>query len=146
MAVKAGNEGEGEMEKGTEDVVLDTSFILTALKFRIDLFTELPEAIDRPHRIIILDSVANELEKLGARINGKEAKLALELLKLHDKKYEIVRSKKGNAGNADLSILDYASTHAGCTVCTQDRGLREKLKNFGARIMVIKGKKAIKYA
>ena len=59
-------------------IILDTNFIVTALKFKIDLFSELRKALDFQYEIFILDKTIDELKKL-------KATLALKIINLDSK-------------------------------------------------------------
>ena len=109
--------------------ILDTSFILTAVRQKIDFFHELEM---RGFSVMIPDLVLRELGNLSVR---KEAALALAILK--KSKFQTV-SVKGK--NVDSAIINYAREHPKTAVATLDREIKKKTKNTK---IVIKQKKLI---
>ena len=106
-------------------VILDTSFILTAVKQKIDFFDKLEkEGIS----VIIPEQAIKELEGLGA-------KLALKILNLNS--FKIV---KFPGKDADTAIINFAKKNPKALVATLDQGMMKKLKN---RKMIIRQKKKI---
>lgn len=105
-------------------ILLDTSFLLTAIRYKLDIFTEL-----KGHELIVLEPIKLELENL---INGKkkgnlEAKIALELIKRNK-----IKIKK-----TELKEADDALANENGVVATQDKKLKKRLK----RIITIRQKK-----
>lgn len=105
---------------------MDTSFIISAIKNKIDIFSEL-----LGERIIIPSQVISELE----RVNQDNAKLALEILKVND--YEEIDLGKGHV---DKLIIRFAKENPKTIVATLDREIKKKVKNLK---LVIRGKKKI---
>ena len=108
--------------------LLDTNFLVIPGLFRIDVFREL-EKFGKPE-LYTLDLVVKELET----IRSKHSKLGLELLKKHK-----VRVLSSELSNADKEIIRIAPE--GFVVCTQDKGLIEKLKKKGAKVITLRQKK-----
>jgi|SRR3989344_7163584 len=108
-------------------VILDTNFILTALKYKIDIISELNRLIDTEFKVAVLDKTLHELKgkKLG--------KLALELI---DRlKFKVIETRiKGNVDSILLTMKD-------AIVATQDKRLKEKLKNRKITVITIRQKK-----
>jgi len=115
-------------------VVLDTSFLLDLVKFRVEVdevFTLLGRC-----ELIVPDAVVEELRKLAcsAGQSGRLAKLALHLIER--KNMEIVESKERSADAAILSLIG-----KNVVVATDDRKLRQKLKSLHQRTIFIRAKK-----
>jgi len=110
-------------------ILLDTSFLLTAIKYKVDIFDEL-----KSNELIILDGVKKELETLiKTKKKGKlEAKIALELIKKNR-----VKIKKSKIKSVDDSLV--AEKYA---VATQDRELKKRLKN--RKVITIRQKRLVK--
>jgi rRNA-processing protein FCF1 len=106
-------------------VILDTSFILTAVRQKVDFF-EIIES--RGFQILIPEQVFKELRGLGAE-------LALKIVR--SKKFKLV-SLQGK--DADSAILKFAKKNPMTVVATLDEGLKKKLKN---RKMIIRQRKKI---
>ncbi|GIU68229.1 MAG: hypothetical protein KatS3mg001_079 [Candidatus Pacearchaeota archaeon] len=107
------------------EVVLDTSFILIAVKQKVDFFEKIE---NEGFKCIIPLQVFKELKNLGAR-------LALKII-LKNKFY--ILNIKGK--DADEAILKYAKKNPNAIIATMDQGLIKKLKN---RKMIIRKIKKI---
>jgi len=105
--------------------LLDTNFILTCIKQKIDFFEELKFM---GFEVIIPDKVIDELKKL-------KQTSALKLLEKNNFK-EIILAEK----NTDNSIINYANKNPEILVATLDKELNNKLKN---RKIIIRGKKKL---
>jgi len=110
-------------------ILLDTSFLLTAAKYKVDIFEKL-----KGHELVILDGVKRELETLiKTKKRGKlEARIVLELLKKNK-----VKIKKSKIKDVDDSLV--AEKDA---IATQDRELKKRLKN--RKIITIRQKRLVK--
>ncbi len=111
-------------------ILLDTSFLLTAVKYKVDIFEKL-----KGHELVVLNGVKRELETLiKAKKRGKlEAKIVLELLKKN--KVKIKKSKIRSVDDALVAEKNYV-------IATQDRELKRKLK--GKKIITIRQKRLVK--
>lgn len=106
-------------------VILDTSFILSAVKQKIDFFHELETT---GFKILIPDLVLREIEtisksnKNGSR--GENAKLAMKIIKKG--KYEKIKLP---GKRVDESIIRLAKSDSEIVVATLDREIKNKIKN-----------------
>jgi uncharacterized protein len=107
--------------------IIDTNFIITCLKQKIDFFEEL-ELIGI--QIIIPNQVIDELKK-------NKSNLALELLKKEKLFFKKVNLGKGHV---DKRIIDYAQENPDVLIATLDRGIKSRIKN---KKIVIRGKKKL---
>src|SRR3989338_7313752 len=109
-------------------IVLDTNFLITALKFRIDIFDDIEKICDFDYEVAVLDKSLDEL-------NGKpNEKLIRALIK--DKKVKVIKT---NTRDYVDDIL--ASLKGEYIIATQDIGLRKRLK--GKPIILIRQKKSL---
>ena len=106
-------------------VILDTSFILTCIKQKIDFFEMLEH---EGFQIVVPNQVIDELMGLGAQ-------LALNILGKN--KFTIV---KFPGKDADAAILKFSRKNPLAIVATLDRELQKKIKNHK---MIIRQKKKI---
>ena len=115
-------------------VVLDTNFILTSIRNKIDF----PEEIKfKGMQILIPQQVIGEIKKI---IDSKkklrfreEAKLALKILeKIPFKKIDLKEK------NVDKGIVKFAEKNKTIIIATLDRELKRKIKN---QKLMIRGKK-----
>ncbi len=114
------------------DVLLDTSFMVTAFADRIDVSAELLK-FGRP-KLFVLDLVVGELEKLAGG-NGKDAAAARMSLDYIKRRHAaVIRTKPGNT---DKRIIEY-SLNRNMTVCTVDAELRDSLRRGGMEVITIR--------
>lgn len=116
-------------------IILDTNMLLVPVQFNVDIFDEIDRLIEGKYQIVTLDLVVNELKKM-AKSNSKDAKAAkvgLELIK--NKKVKIVKSKIRNTDNA---IIQLANNNI---VATNDKLLRQKLRNKNIKTIYLRNKK-----
>ncbi len=113
-------------------ILLDTNFLIAAVKYRIDLFSEL-----EGHELFLSVPVLKELAMLskGAGKTALAARLSLKLAK--SKGLKTLNAK----GTADAALLSLSLS--GYTVGTQDRELREKIRKAGGKTALIRQKKYI---
>ena len=110
-------------------VVLDTDFILEALKNRIDVKVELARIMDYNYEICVLDRTLDELKgKKGEKL----ARTFIEGLKI------IVTTRDNIVDELLFGLEDII-------VATQDRGLKEKLKNRNIAVITIRQKKFLRF-
>ncbi len=106
-------------------VILDTSFILTCMKQKIDFFYWLKtDGI----KIIIPEQALRELEGLGAE-------LALRMINMNN--FELIRIP---GKDADMAIINFARKNSDVIVATLDQGLKKRIKN---RKLIIRQKKKL---
>lgn len=106
-------------------VILDTSFILSAVAKKIDFFDKIGDLGLQP---VVPEQALRELKGLGAH-------LALEVL--GKRKFSIV-SFPGK--DADAAIIAFAKKNPEAIIATLDAGLKRKTKN---RKLVIRGQKKL---
>ena len=104
-------------------IILDTSFILTCLKQKIDFFEELVG-----EEILIPIQVINEIKRF-------DNKLALRLLEKN--KFQKIDLGKGHT---DKRIIKLAKENPNVIVATLDKEIKNKTKN---QKLIIRGKKKL---
>lgn len=108
-------------------IILDTNFIITCVKQKIDFFEELKLM---GFRIIIPLQVITELEKL-------KRTLELKLLEEHKEQFTTVRFKKGYV---DKGMMEFSKKYPKAVVATLDSALKNNITN---PIMVVRRKKKL---
>ena len=115
-------------------VLLDTNFIISCAKQRIDFFHEIPLM---GLEIIIPKQVFDELKLLSKSKEGalirEGADLALKLLNRN--KFTSVKLKRNDV---DKGIIEMAESDSDLIIATLDKEIKDEIKN---RKMIIKGKK-----
>lgn len=117
-----------------KNVVLDTSFILTALSNKIDIKQELLNLLDEPFSIYYIDKTKDELK------NKPLEKLAITVLK----NLSATEIKTTKEGNVDSLLIIHAETYPKDIIATQDKALKEKLKKRNTRLITIRQKRYLK--
>ncbi len=117
-------------------ILLDTNFILTCIKEKIDFDTIANEILDRRIDWVIPQEVEKEIIAISKSQGAKkqQAKVALELLK--NFKHKTVRVKDPNV---DVGIAKYVNQH-NIILATLDRKLKSRVKG---KILTIRGKKSL---
>lgn len=112
---------------------MDTSFLVTGMKFKVDVFSELLE-----HDLFVLDRVIEELEKLAEKRgkDGTAARIALQLVKKRD--VGILEADE----RTDDALIFYGKR--GYAVATQDTKLKRKLKKGNVKLIYVRQKKYVK--
>lgn len=120
-------------------VLLDTNFLLTCAKQKVDFASLISEQIDEKLEWIIPEEVIEELTELSDRkgMKGKDkeaAKLALMLAERMG--YESVRL---NNKNVDVGIADFIRGKL-IALATLDKGLKKRVDNT---LIVISDKRQV---
>ena len=119
-------------------VLLDTNFILSCVRNKLDFFDELTF---RGYKILIpkqvfaeLDGISRSKQKMHSR---DDAHFALKMLEKEEKSYEEIDMGKGNVDN---SIVNYSKNNKEVIIATLDSELKKKITS---RKMVIREKKRL---
>jgi len=116
-------------------IILDTNFLVSANKFKVDVFSQL-----RGNQIFVLDTVIEELKNIskGKSKDSTAAKVALESIKR--KGLKILKSKESET---DLSLLNYSKKSY--VIATHDKILKNKINKIGKKIIVIRQRKYVAF-
>ena len=106
-------------------IILDTNFLIYCVKYKIDFFSEIERISDFHYKLCVLDK---SIEELG-RVKPKGLNLIMQFIT----KLEILKSKEELVDD-ELTRL----SEENCIVATQDKGLKDRLKN---QVIVIRKKK-----
>ena len=117
-------------------ILLDTSFLLTMLKQHRDPEEEIKSEISRDVRILILDIVLFELERLARKASAKTQAFARASLEFLDKrKFPIIEHKPGPT-DVDAALIACALTEKKPTgIATVDRAIRTALASQEAPVI-----------
>jgi len=121
------------------EVILDTSFILTCLKERID-FLQAEEF----GKLVLPRQVLSEIDKLrreGKRKEKELSSLALDIIQANTKKFEIIELNKKYV---DSGIREYVRENSKkkLIVATLDKNLKKELRGK-AGILTIRARKKL---
>ena len=123
-------------------VILDTNFLLIPFQFKINIFSELNYLLDFAHYYVISSRTLFELRKISRTVgkDGMAARLALKMVENEKDQITIIESKDF----VDNWIFDYAVEN-NAIVCTNDSGLRHRLRERKMKIITLKNKVKIGY-
>jgi len=128
-----------------QTIILDTNFIVTCVKQKIQLFEQLDEVFVI-YNLVVAKQIIDELEKIKndkeTRIKEREAaQVSILLLKKKAKKLTDFKTP-----NVDAGILRYIKGKEDIIVATLDRDLIAKIKraNKKAEFLTIKQKTRIR--
>jgi len=113
-------------------IILDTDFILTSVKFKIDIEEQLKQLCDFNFKISYLDKTIDELK------NKPNEKLAKTIIS----NFNIIKTTRNKP--VDDLILNISDNNT--IVATQDKELKEKLKKGKIAVITIRQKKYLVFA
>ena len=121
-------------------VIIDTNFLLIPHSYKIDIFNELDYLIEIHHKYVVSTKTIKELEKIAENKGktGAGAGLALKIIEARKDKIEIIHSGMP----VDEWIEKYAK-ETGAIVCTNDKALKNKLKESDIKVISLKGRKKL---
>ena len=111
-------------------VLLDTNFILSCIRKKIDFFEEIPLI---GLSIIIPKQVIEEIQ--GISNSKPEAELALKILAKN-----VFKNVTLHGNNVDNGIVNLAKENKNYIIATLDKGIQGKIKN---QKLIIRGEKKL---
>ena len=119
-------------------ILLDTNFVLTCSKQKIDFPSIAEKMIDQKIKWIVPQDVLNELgnikDRKGIKVSDKNAaELSFEILK---KLNPEILSLPGKNPNVDIKIVNYI-IDKDIVLATMDKNLKSRVNN---KILTIRGK------
>jgi len=108
-------------------------------EFGVDIFSEIERLMDEPYELILSSRAMKELEIIEMRmdVSKRGAKLGRAMLthKLKEGKIRIIE----NDEKVDDWIVNFAKKHH-AYVCTNDGGIRRRLRAEKVKIIALRGK------
>lgn len=127
-------------------IILDTNFVLTCSKQKIDFVNLSEKLFDEEMQFFVPEEVLRELEilskKKGETIKDREsAKVSLKILEILEKKGQVNRIQL-ETEDVDSGIVDYIKLNSrdGFIVASLDKGLK---KRVNGKILTVKDKKML---
>ncbi len=111
-------------------IILDTNFIIKSFDYKVDIKTELDRICSSKYELFIIDKTIDEIKKLN------NSSLALSFA-------NSVSKISTTGGHVDDSIVQNLNNDT--VVATQDKALKEKIKNKGAQIIIIRQKNHLEF-
>ncbi len=119
-----------------KQVLLDTNFIISCARQKIDFFEQIPLM---GFEVIIPRQVFDEIEKLSKSRKGallrEQADLALKIM--NKNKFTIIKLRRNDV---DRAIVEFANENEDVVIATLDKELQNKIKN---QKMIIRGTKTL---
>ena len=116
-------------------ILLDSSFLISAAKEKLDLFEKLQE-----YEILIPEQVINETFRVSQSNQSLKNKEAAELaLKILYKSKDNFKKIDLGQGHTDTQMIKYVEENQGSIVATLDKEIKSRLK--GKTMILRKGKK-----
>jgi len=120
-------------------VILDSNALFVPLQFRIDIFEELKQLLNRNVEFVLLSTVKHELELLVAKDSPKISREAIFALKLAKKCKLVPIENNDEKLTADDAIVKVAKSW-NSPVFTNDRQLKKKLRDISVPVIYVRQK------
>ncbi|MEM1539063.1 MAG: DNA-binding protein [Candidatus Bathyarchaeia archaeon] len=117
-------------------VILDSNALFVPIKFKIDIFEELRNLLNRNYEPVVLSLVKGELEKILERGSPKTRREAAYALKMAERCKLIEANIKGSP---DDVIIEMAREWK-CPVFTNDKKLRKRLRDINVPVIYVRQK------
>lgn len=128
------------------EILLDTNFVITCTKQKIDFFNLTSQIVEEPLDWLIPDKVITEVKKLSEERSNKikdrqSALLFLDLLESYVSRKEEIKIIHLTKPIVDDAIVDYCDKNPWVVLATLDKKLKSRVAN---RLLTIQGKKFLK--
>lgn len=123
-------------------VVFDTNFLLVPAQFGVDIIGELHRLLDVHFEMAVPDVVLEELDVIERKSRGKDL-LAVRMAKKLAERFNVVKIGRYGEKPTDELILEFAGNRKNVIVCTNDRGLRKKLRERGIPVVYLRQRKIL---
>ncbi len=125
--------------KKTSRIILDSNALFIPLQFRIDIFEELKVLLNKKFELILLSPIRQELQKLAEKGSPKMRKNASYALETAEK-CKLVELEGDYAGFSPDDAIFQMAREWGCSVFTNDRELRKRLRNITVPVIYVRQK------
>ncbi|WP_148882679.1 PIN domain-containing protein [Thermococcus aciditolerans] len=123
-------------------VIPDTNFLLVPGQFGVDIIGELNRVLDVRFRIAVPNVVLQELEVIERKSRGKDL-MAIRMAKKLAERFEVVEIGRFGERPIDDQIFDFAVKNERVIVCTNDKGLKRRLRERGIPVVYLRSKKIL---
>lgn len=130
------------MEKKEWLVIPDTNFLLVPGQFGVDVFSELHRILDVRFKIAVPNVVLQELEVIERKSRGRDL-LAIRMAKKLAERFEKVDVGEFGKKPIDDQIFEFAIGNERVIVCTNDKGLKKRLRERGVPVVYLRSKKIL---
>ncbi len=123
---------------------MDTNFLMVPFERHVDVFVETDELLHSKTQILVLASTLIELRNLKGKYK-LNARAMIDFIAKQPGRFEIIKQE----GKTDALILDYAQQNLkeeGLYFATMDKRLKDKLRDIGAKVIILRGKGHLAFA
>jgi rRNA-processing protein FCF1 len=125
-------------------VLMDTNFLMVPFERHVDVFVETDELLHSKTQILVLASTLIELRNLKGKYR-LNARAMIDFIARQPGRFEIIKQE----GKTDELILEFAKqnlSEEGLYFATMDKRLKDKLRDIGARVIILRGKGHLAFA
>ncbi|NJE03732.1 PIN domain-containing protein [Thermococcus sp. MV11] len=123
-------------------VIPDTNFLLVPGQFGVDIISELNRVLDVRFKIAVPNVVLQELEVIERKSRGKDL-LAVRMAKKLAERFDTVEIGEFGRKPIDDQIYEFAVENERVIVCTNDKGLKRRLREKGVPVVYLRSKKIL---
>ncbi|BAD86134.1 predicted nucleic acid-binding protein, containing PIN domain [Thermococcus kodakarensis KOD1] len=123
-------------------VVPDTNFLLVPGQFGVDIISELHRILDVKFRVVVPNVVLDELNVIERKSRGRDL-MAVRMAKKLAERFETVEIGRFGERPIDDQIFDFAVRNERVIVCTNDKGLKKRLREKGVPVVYLRSKKIL---
>ena len=123
-------------------VLPDTNFLLVPGQFGVDIVSELNRILDVRFRMVIPNVVLEELDIIERKTRGRDL-LAVRMAKKIAERFETVEIGRFGERPIDDQIYEFAVNNERVIVCTNDKGLKKRLRERGVPVVYLRSKKIL---
>ncbi|ASJ03051.1 nucleotide-binding protein [Thermococcus profundus] len=132
----------GERRRREWLVVPDTNFLLVPGQFGVDIIGELQRVLDVKFRVIVPNVVLDELSVIERKSRGRDL-MAVRMAKKLAERFDVVEVGRFGERPIDDQIFDFAVENERVIVCTNDKGLKRRLRERGVPVVYLRSKKIL---
>lgn len=118
-------------------VILDSNALFVPLEFKLDIYNELSDLLNRSIECILLSPVKRELELLANREPAKIRRQAIFALQYAEKCKLVTVEDKGETTD---DVIVRVARKWNCPVFTNDRVLRRRLRDISVPVIYLRQK------
>ena len=123
-------------------VIPDTNFLMVPGQFGVDVFSELHRILDVRFRIAVPNVVLQELDVIERKSRGKDL-MAIRMAKKLAERFETIEIGRFGERPIDDQIFEFATKKERVIVCTNDKGLKKRLREKGVPVVYLRSKKIL---
>lgn len=108
----------------------------------MDIISELHRILDVKFRVVVPNVVLDELNVIERKSRGRDL-MAVRMAKKLAERFETVEIGRFGERPIDDQIFDFAVRNERVIVCTNDKGLKKRLREKGVPVVYLRSKKIL---